>query len=74
MLCVVGVILDIVAVLKYQSIVVFPAVHRKTNFFENVYQDNTYSDSDFPVESLRLILFSPPPPPPTKSQSVTSCF
>ena len=35
----------------------FPTVHRKTNFLENLYQDNKYSDSESPVESLRLILF-----------------
>ena len=53
MLCVFGVFLDFVAVLKYWStgllFILFSAVHRKTNFLANLYWDNKYSDSDCDV-------------------------
>ena len=55
MLCVFGVILAFVAVLKYVLFILFPTVHRKTNFLVNLYGDNKYSDSDNLIRRSRLV-------------------
>ena len=47
MLCVFGVVLTFVAVLKYCLLFsLFSTVRRKTNFLVNLYWDNSHSDSD----------------------------
>ena len=46
MLCVFSVFLAFVAVIINLLFILFVTVHRKTNFFVNLYWDNKDSDSD----------------------------
>ena len=45
-LCLFGIVVAFVDGLKYYLLfILFPTVHRKTNFVVNLYWDNKYSDS-----------------------------
>ena len=59
MLCVFSVFLASVAVIINLFFILFVTVHRKTNFFVNLYWDNKDSDSDSLIIIINPLSTSP---------------